>query len=226
MTSSGKMWQAGMVSGEDFISAKLSYTYGASLEHLLFMTGMLLKFTRPLYFTNGGDSIAGMYTYFYVDKTKAHLDFLKLEHRDLEEGWWYVHQDMAPANPIQADRRDGPVRLESFSAAVEHFLQWAIIPEKGRDYQSPALMEKILQLPLLEKIMREDDDHPVNDLLRRGWHIIALEYSGEASVTGELMNRKAVFVMGHPEEQAALFTMKSTYYRRVIRRLPEKTCLE
>jgi hypothetical protein len=120
MMSSGKMWQARIVSGENFISAKLSYTYGASLEHLLFMASTRLKVTKPLYFTNGGDSIAGIYRYFYVDETKAHLDFLKPEHRNLEEGWWYDHQDMAPGNQVQADRRDGPVRLESFYAAVEH----------------------------------------------------------------------------------------------------------
>ena len=82
-------------------------------------------------------------------------------------------------------------------------------------------MEKILQLPLLEKVVREDNDDPVNELLRRGCAILALEYSGEASVTGELMNRKAVFVMGHPEEQVAYFTMNSTHYGGIVRRLRE-----
>ncbi len=221
--SSGERWKARIESGEDFTSAKSSYIYGGSLEHLLFMARVRLTNTKPLYFTNGGDHIVGVYRYFYVDKTRAHLDFLKPEHRNLEEGWWYDHQDMNTGNPLHVERQNDPVRLVSFEAAIEHFQKWAIIPEKGPGYQSVALVEKILQLPLLERILREDDDRPVNDLIRRGWHIIALEYSGEASVTGELMNRRAVFVMGHPEEQAALFTMKSAYYWRIVRRPREKT---
>ena len=38
-------------------------------------------------------------------------------------------------------------------------------------------------------------------------------------MTGELTNRKAVFVMGHPERQAAMSTIKSGYYRRSQTRL-------
>lgn len=221
--SSHQRWKARIESGENFTSTKSSYIYGASPEHLLFMARVRLTNTNPLYFTNGGDHIAGIYRYFYVDKTKAHIDFLKPEYRNLEEGWWYDRQDMTPENPLYVEREHAPVRLGSFEAAIEHFQKWAIIPEKGPDYQSKALLEKNLQLPLLEKILRENGDHPVNDLIQRGWHIIALEYNGEASMTGELMNRKAIFVMGHPEEQAALFTINSTYYRRIVRRLREKT---
>jgi hypothetical protein len=219
---SHQRWKARIEAGADYTSAKPSYIYGASPDHLQFMARVRLTNTNPLYFTNGGDHITGVYRYFYVDKTKAHIEFLRSEHRNLEEGWWYDHEDIIAGNRLYAKRQSDPVRLGSFEAAIEHFQKWAIIPEKGPGYQSVALVEKILQLPLLEKIVREDDDYPVNDLIRRGWHIIALEYSGEASVTGELMNRKAVFVMGHPDEQAALLTMKSTYYRGVVGRLREK----
>lgn len=220
--SSHQRWKARIEAGADYTSAKSSYIYGASPEHLQFMARVRLASTKPLYFTNGGDHITGIYRYFYVDKTKANIDFLRPKHRDLEEGWWYDHEDMTAEDWLKGEKQSDPVRLGSLEAAIEHFQKWAIIPEKGPVYESAALVEKILQLPLLEKILREDDDDPINDLIRRGWHIIALEYSGEASVTGELMNRKAVFVMGHPDEQAALLTMKSTYYRGVVRRLREK----
>ena len=219
--ASQKRWKARLEAGEDYTSVEWSYIYGASLEHLLLMVRVRLMNTKPLYFTNGGDHITGVYRYYHLDKTKTHLNFLKPEHRNLEEGWWYDHLDMIAETPRFLESQSDPVRLKSFEAAIEHFQKWAIIPEKGPDYQSAALVEKILQLPLLEKVVREDDDDPVNDLLRRGWHILALEYSGEASVTGELMNRKAVFVMGHPEEQVAYFTMKSTHYGGIVRRLRE-----
>jgi hypothetical protein len=222
--SSHQRWKARIEAGANFTSKKLNHIYGASPEHLLFMARVHLTSTNPLYFTNGGDHIAGIYRYYYVDKTKAHLEFLKPEFRNLEEGWWYDRQDMTPEYPLYHEKEHAPVRLGSFEAAIEHFLRWAIIPEKGPGYQSKALLEKKLHLPLIEKILRENADHPVNDLIRRGWHIIALEYDGEASMTGELMNRKAIFVMGHPEEQAALLTFTSTYYiRRGARRQPEKT---
>ena len=46
-------------------------------------------------------------------------------------------------------------------------------------------------------------------------HIIELEYKEELSFSGELMNRKAIFVMGHLEAQAALLTLNSSYYIKV-----------
>src|SRR5215469_10752426 len=48
-----------------------------------------------------------------------------------------------------------------------------------------------LRLHLLEKVLRESDEHPINDL----------------------MNRKAIFVMGHPEAQAAVLTLTSERYK-------------
>ncbi len=218
-----KRWKATIEVGENWVSTITGYKYGESLSHLLSSTCIYLKANKPLYFTNGGDQIAGIYRYFYFEKTKTPVEFLKPENRNLEEGWWYDRQDLITGNPLYTQRQYDPERLENFEAAVEHFLKCAIIPEKGPDYQSIALVEKNLQLPLLEKILREDNDHPVNDLIQRGWHIIALEYNGEASITGDLINRKAVFVMGHPEVRAALFTLNSPYYRRILDQLSKKT---
>jgi len=110
-----------------------------------------------------------------------------------------------------------PEKLESFEDAIEHFVANALIPEKGPAYQSQALIGSELRLPLLERVLREGDEDPINDLIKRGWHIIALEYKGELSMSGELMNRKAVFVMGHPEAQVATFTLTSARYNHRLR---------
>jgi hypothetical protein len=42
---------------------------------------------------------------------------------------------------------------------------------------------------------------------------MALEYKGELSMSGELLNRKAIFVMGHPELQAAMVTLNTDHYK-------------
>jgi hypothetical protein len=106
-----------------------------------------------------------------------------------------------------------PKRLRDFEEAVEHFVSHTIIPEKGPDYRSKAMVGDNFRLPLLEKILREGDEHPINDLIQQGWHIIGLEYKGELSMTGELMNRQAIFVMGHPEAQVANITLNTSYYK-------------
>ena len=48
-------------------------------------------------------------------------------------------------------------------------------------------------------MLREAEEFTLNDLLQRGWQILALEYQGEVSKTGELTNRKASFVLGHAD---------------------------
>ncbi len=76
------------------------------------------------------------------------------------------------------------------------------------------MVENQLQLPLLEATRREAEEYSLNDLLQRGWHIVALEYKGEVSGMGELTHRKAIFVLGHPDLQAALYTLGLDYYSR------------
>jgi hypothetical protein len=99
-----------------------------------------------------------------------------------------------------------------FVQPLEHFVTFALIPERGPDFQSRAIVGSELRLPLLASILREAEERPINDLIQRGWHIIALEYKGELSMTEELMNRRAIFVMGHPEMPAAILTLNSKYY--------------
>lgn len=219
-----KKWQARIVTRKNSTEREekeSGHVGGESMNELKAAAKIYLAQKKPTYFSNGGDHITGIHHYFYFSKTETPSAMLTPE--NLEDGWWWFRQDMVAGSAIITDRQDHPEHLENFGAAIDHFLRHAIIPEKGPTYKSEALLEKQIQLPLLEKILREDDDHPVNDLIQRGWHIIALEYNGEASLTGELLSRRTIFVMGHPEAPVAGFTLNSTYYQSATHRLKEKT---
>ena len=75
--------------------------------------------------------------------------------------------------------------------------------------------EHQLQLPLLESVLREAEEFTLNDLLLRGWQLLAVEYHGEVSRTGELTNRQASFVLGHADWPAAYSTLerRDAYYQ-------------
>ena len=79
-----------------------------------------------------------------------------------------------------------------------------MIPEKGPDYQEVAIVEGNLQLHLIRTVRHETKDLHVNDLLQRGWYVIALDCEGTTTERGmHLVNRRTVFVLGHPEENAS-----------------------
>jgi hypothetical protein len=183
-----------------------TYVYGDTIVKLRGAARKYLLERNPEHFSNGGDHIIGRTIYFYSTKGIAY----EFEPEDLEEGWWYreeiLDRDQVKQFPFQP-----PKRLRDFKAAVEHFVSHAIIPEKGPDYRSKAMVGDNFRLPMLEKILREGEEHPINDLIQRGWHIIGLEYKGELSMTGELMNRQAIFVMGHPEVQVANINLHTSY---------------
>ena len=126
-----------------------------------------------------------------------------------DEGWWVFSKRLTSGVETKDDERPHPFYLESLELAVENFIEIALIPHKGPDYQSRAMVDKQLQLPLLEAVIREAEDYVLNDLLRRGWQVLALEYKGEVSRIGELTNRKAIFVLGHADFPAALATLEA-----------------
>jgi len=184
--------------------------YGETVDKLRQAVREYLLKARPERFRNVADHIVGRMTYFYslgvLKEDGAHA-------QDLEPGWWCQEESMS-GDHIQEPSILPAKRLQNLGEAVEHFVTCALIPERGPDFQSRAIVGSELRLPLLVSILRETQESPINDLIRRGWHIIALEYKGELSVTGELTNRKAVFVMGHPEAKAAELTLASAHYKR------------
>ena len=168
----------------------------------------LLYETKLLRFSNVGDHLVGRMIYFYSNGISVIED---LQTQPLERGWW-CQREVLFRGQIQETLKRPPEQLGSFEAAIDHFVANALIPERGPDYQSRAIVGGEFQLHALEKIVREAEEYPVNDLIQRGWHVIAVEYQSELSMGGELMNRKACLVLGHPDAQAATYTLNSDHY--------------
>lgn len=189
--------------------------YGATVKELRQTVSAFLKENRPCYFDNYGDHIAGYKIFVFSDGKIIPPITWDIGLKALSEGWWYYGRRFVSGHAeIDEDGLSTPAPLADFEFAVENFVTYALIPRKGPDYQSQAIVENQLQLPLLEAIGREAEEYALNDLLQRGWHIVALEYKGEVSGMGELMHRKAIFVLGHPDFQAALYTLGPDYYFR------------
>lgn len=207
-------WQTRIEIGEEIgwqIEYQTTYVYGETIDMLRAAARRFLLDRKPDRFRNGGDYIAGRLTYFYSKGSGSDTEF---QSRDLQKGWWYQEESLT-TDQIEKASLQSPQRLIGFEEAVEHLVTCALIPEKGPDYRSRAMVGDNFRLPLLEKILREGDEHPINDLIQRGWHIIGLEYKGELSMTGELMNRQAIFVMGHPEVLVANVTLNTHYYKDI-----------
>jgi hypothetical protein len=214
MSTIAKRWQTRFETSNTYNYISTPETillFAETVEALQSQVRFHLLAKRPLYISNRGDHIVGQMTYFYVDGMTRSPFFSELDPKGRIEGWWCKHERMVDGRMFSSPE-EVLLHLKSFDNAVEHFIKYAIIPERGPAYQSKAIVGDDMRLPLLEKVLREGEEHPINDLIQRGWHIVALEYKGELSMTGELMNRKAIFVMGHPELQAANMTLNTNYY--------------
>jgi hypothetical protein len=213
MAANKKRWQTqieiGVYSGEDF-SYRTHCVYGQTIPGLRSAVDYYLSNEKPARFCNRGDHLVGRITYFYYFEGMEKEGGTSFPERQLTPGWWYLKEQMIRGHIQHAIR--SLEKLMSFEATINHFTSNALIPERGPDYQSRALVGNHLRVALVEGVLREGDELLVNDLIQRGWHIIALEYRGELSMTGELFNRKAIFVMGHPEVQAATITLNADYY--------------
>ena len=187
--------------------------YGETIDILRATVRTYLLSNIPtVSFSNVGDHITGYVEYRIAPDVLPDGERDKGSLESIQLWWWRDVQTMLRGKKQYEPSEVFKERMESFEEAVDDFVENALIPEKGPDYHSKALVGSSLHLPLLEKVLREAEEHPTNDLIQRGWHIIALEYKGEQNKTGELMNRKAIFVMGHPEIQAAAMTLDSLYY--------------
>jgi hypothetical protein len=211
MSTQSSRWQARIETGaksdwdeEDWQPDEVIYVYGETIDKLREAARQYLLQKKPSGFSNRGDQIAARFDYTYVNKNLPSIP---------ERGeWWLYEIRLNTKQKLKLHAFEDPSeRFKSFEDAVNHFIEFALIPEKGPDYQSRAIIGDRFQFPFIEKILREAEERSLNDLLRRGWHVIALEYKGELSMTGELMNRKAIFVLGHPESQAATSALNSRY---------------
>jgi hypothetical protein len=193
--------------------------YGETVDALRAEVSAYLKAHQPSYFDNYGDHVVGRKMYAHSNgqralprEWEAAMEEGKEEYKKAfkqQVGWWNFSTRLVSGYEKLDEMLPYPSHLGSFEDAIGDFLTSALIPRKGSDYQSRAMIDNQLQLPLLETVLREGEEYSLNDLLRRGWHILALEYQGEVSKTGELTNRKATFVLGHADLPAALSTLEA-----------------
>ena len=223
MPATSKQWEVRFVIslsrdsvGDGLDNVSIARLFGETVEALRQEVCAYLKAHQPDSFENFGDHITGHKCYMLSDgKVYPPGDWtMNPEVFRREEGWWMFSKRLTSGVEMQDDEKPGPFYLGSLELAVEDFIKTALIPYKGPDYQSRAMVDNQLQLPLLETVLREAEEYSLNDLLRRGWQILALEYKGEVTRIGELTNRKAIFVLGHADFPAALSTLeeRDLYY--------------
>jgi hypothetical protein len=198
--------------------------YGETVDALLVAVRTFLRERKPKYFSNIGDHVTGHFQYYYSDgkltrKALIEEDWSPLtKDRQLSKGWWCKELAATPGSvAVEQFVEYSFGILGSFERAVQHFIRWAVIPEKGPDYQSKVLEDRSLQLLLLKRVLRETDEYVVNALIQRGWYVIALEHQGALSVKGELVNQHAVFVLGHADQEAAQRTLDAKYYHSYLK---------
>ena len=196
--------------------------YGETVDVLLSATRAYLQERKPLYFSNIGDHVAGRFQYYYSDG-----DLLRDDLSDdgvevvrgkgpLSEGWWCKVQVAAP-HSLYHYEFDGLGCLNNFEQVIQHFLRWAAIPGKGPDYQLNILDESGLRFYLLQRILREHDEHVVNDLIRRGWYVVDLEHQEIPGTQAEVVNHQTTFILGHPDLEAAQKTFDAKYYHLFLK---------
>jgi hypothetical protein len=215
----------------DYVAQAFSVSiYGETVDDLREQVRNYLMRHQPSYFTNDGDHIAGPVVYAYSDginpPPRSWIEKEVFSENDFKEqkGWWFYPRRLVAGRLKFDEGYLYPFFKGSLEDAVDDFVLRAFIPRKGPDYQSRAMVEKQLHLPLLESVLHEAEEFTLNDLLQRGWQILALEYQGEVGKTGELTNRKASFVLGHADLCAASYTLETRhqYYYYMYRWCPEE----
>lgn len=207
---------------EGYMGTEKKCIYGETVDALLTAARAFLRERKPLYLSNIGDHVAGRFQYYYSNgellRDDLSDDGVKMVpgKGELLEGWWCKGQIAAPGSLYQFEY-DSFSCLGNFERTIQHFMRWAVIPEKGPDYQSKVLDDGGLQLHLLQRVLREKDEHVVNDLLRRGWYIVELEHQGIMGTKEELVNRQVIFVLGHPDLEAAHKTFDAKYYHSYLK---------
>jgi hypothetical protein len=207
---------------EGYRETEKKCTYGETVDVLLSATRAYLQERKPLYFSNIGDHVAGRFQYYYSDGELLRDDLSDDGVEEvrgkgpLSEGWWCKEQ-VAPPHSLYQYEYDGLSYIKNFERAIRHFIRWAVIPEKGPDYQSKVLDEGGLRMHLLKRILRENDEHVVNDLLRKGWYVVDLEHQEILGTKDELVNHQATFVLGHHDLEAAQKTFDAKYYHTYLK---------
>ncbi len=196
MSDKPKRWQTRIWTGEMYDEPVM--VYGESLVDLRKAAGEWLMRNRPPRIGNTHPTyeLSRRVNYLYSDGTDIPRSEWDMD-KEPRAGWYYV---------IGGEYRY-PQYLGDIEETTAHFLKDAIIIEKGPDYVEIPLYKKgELDLSRVKTVRRAEDTLEVNDLLQRGWQIIEFEYEGQkvSRYMGddEIVQRRTIFVLGHPEENA------------------------
>lgn len=188
-----KVWQTKIWTGKKY---EIPITvYGSSLVNLRDNAQKWLIENPLLDFCNASpsSSTSNRVSYVYSDGTLQPAlplaDFYN--NKTLDEGWHYVNYGFGR-----------PRRLGSYDEVIKHFVKETLIFEKGPDYKEIPHVENDIPLHFFHSIKRETNEDKINDMLQRGWLIIAIEFDGSTSYDDKLVKRSAKFVLGHTEENA------------------------
>jgi hypothetical protein len=228
-----RQWQATIEVADQplrYLGSEEKCIYGETVDTLLTAVRTSLLESKPQYFSNRGDHVTGRFQYYYSDGELTRgvlIEEMECQPEDLNilpkktrlaKGWWCRELVATPDSVSVEQFVEYSLRwMESFEQAVHHFIKWAIIPEKGPDYQARGSNGCKLRPHLLKGVLREKEENVVNDLIQRGWYVIALEYQGTLSIKEELVNRHTVFVLGHEDLEAAQKTFDAKYYHRFLK---------
>lgn len=209
---------------EEYLEVEKKCIYGENIDMLLTDVRAFLHESNSQYFSNIGDHVTGRFQYYYSDGELIRGAILeermntRIGEMQLSKGWWCRCLAAVPGSvTVEQFVEDSFGWLGSLERAVQHFIKWAIVPEKGPDYQARDSECDGFRLALLERILREKEEGIVNDLIQRGWYVIALEHQGTLSIKEGLVNRDTVFVLGHADLEAAQKTFDARYYHKYLK---------
>jgi hypothetical protein len=188
-----KVWQTRIWTGKKY-ETPITID-GISLVNLRDNAQNWLRKNHPLDFSSASPSSSrsGRVSYVYSDGTLMPAlpldDFYK--GKILDEGWYYIEYGSGR-----------PRHLNNYDEVIKHFVEQSLIYEKGPDYKEIPLVESEVPLHMLHSVKHESDEDKINDMLQRGWLIIAIEFDGSTTYDEKLVKRHAKFVLGHVEENA------------------------
>jgi len=188
---------------------KTAVFYASTVEGLRNEVGDFLSINCPDYFGNAGDHLAGRWRCFYTEGVREYPFLPPDEPPKLWKGWWILRENLGPSQGECVASDHIIIRRDDFHTIVTYFVTYGLIPRKNPGHRSQARVMRDVQAHLYEHVLHEKDEALINDLLARGWQIFAVEYEGETTPYSELLHRKARFVLGHPDLQAALATTQA-----------------
>src|SRR5450755_2056466 len=139
MPTKSRRWQACIEIAEYTNSLqpvyRTIYVYGETIDILRATARAYLMSEKPrTSFSNSGDHITGKVTYVYNTGRAGVHDFESYLEKRPEEGWWRKQNKIIRGQTQDEPLKSHPEKIGGFEDAVDDFIVYALIPEKGPDY--------------------------------------------------------------------------------------------